>query len=258
MSAGLPDGYRPVESEGVSGFAWAAATPWLEAIVRDGQTLHEWAAERAAAQIGGGRAVVRVISAPASGPDRRAAWVCRRYRRGGAAASVLGDRYVASGEGRPLAELRASVAARARGVRTPAVVAGAAYRAGPFYRADLVTELVPDAPSLADLLFGREPAADTGALLGSAGRLVRGLEDAHVLHRDLNAGNIVVTSGPDGAHPWVLDLDRCRVLAIDGGATGDGMRRRLERSLVKLAGLHRRPLTTLEWEALRAGYEASP
>jgi 3-deoxy-D-manno-octulosonic acid kinase len=167
---------------------------------------------------------------------------------------VLGDRYLAGGVSRPLVELRASVAARARGVRTPVVVAGVAYRAGPFYRADLVTELVPDAPSLAELLFGGEPT-DRRALLASAGRLVRELEEARVLHRDLNAGNIVVPPGPEGARPWVLDLDRCRVLPLGERAPRDVMRIRLERSLTKLAERHGRLLTAIEWEALRTGYE---
>mgnify|MGYP001496550807 CR=1 FL=1 len=258
MSAGLPDGYRAVDAGGLSGFAWAAAAPWLEAIAQGGRTLDDWAAEHAGTEIGGGRARVRVVPAPVSGPDRRTSWACRRYRRGGAAAPVLVDRYLASGESRPLVELRASVAARARGVRTPAVIAGATYRAGPFYRADLVTELVPDAPNLADLLFGREPATDTGALLESVGGLVRELAEARAFHRDLNAGNIVVPSGSVGAEPWVLDLDRCRILPLGGRAHGDVMRRRLERSLAKLAKRHRRPLTALEWEALRAGYEGRP
>ncbi len=258
MSAGLPDGYRAVETAGVGGFAWAAAAPWLEAIARDRGTVDDWAADHAGTEIGGGRASVRVISAPVSGPDRRTSWACRRYRRGGAAAPVLGDRYLASGESRPLVELRASVAARARGVRTPAVIAGATYRAGPFYRADLVTELVPDAPSLADLMFCPGPATDTEALLGSVGRLVRELGEARVFHRDLNAGNVVVPSGAEGEHPWVLDLDRCRILPLGGRSHGDGMRRRLERSLAKLGERHRRPLTALEWAALRAGYEGHP
>ncbi len=254
MSAGLPDGYRAVEAAGVEGFAWAAAAPWLEAIVQGGRTLAAWTAAHSVTQVGGGRAGVRVVSAPVSGPHGRSHWACRRYLRGGAAAPLLGDRYLVSGESRPLAELRASVAARARDVRTPAVVAGVAYRAGPFYRADLVTELVPDAPSLADLVFSREPT-DRRALLRSAGRLVRELEDARVLHRDLHAGNIVIPLGPEGVRPWVLDLDRCRVLPLGDGAPRDVMRRRLERSLDKLGERHDRPLTAAEWEALRTGYE---
>jgi len=171
---------------------------------------------------------------------------------------VLDDRYFAAGESRPLAELRASVAARERGLRTPAVVAGAAYREGPFYRADLVTELVPDAPTLADVLFGSEPPFDTCVLLGSVGQLVRELVKARVVHHDLNAGNVVVSSGPEGAHPWVLDLDRCRILALHGPTPGHAMRRRLERSLAKLGVHHGRPLTALEWKALRTGYEERP
>jgi 3-deoxy-D-manno-octulosonic acid kinase len=245
--------------------------PWLEAAVRDGGTLDEWAAAGAHDVLRGGRAPARVVPAPVSGPDVRTRWVLRRFRRGGIVAPALGDRYLRAGEARPVTELRASVAARARGVRTPAIVAGAMYPAGPFYRADLVTELVPEARTLADSLFGDapggdeasegseasrdDPPVDSRAALRAAGRLVRSLEDARVLHADLNAGNILLRSVRGDLEPWVLDLDRCRVLSRDGPAPGAAMRGRLERSLRKLGNSHRRPLGSAEWEALRTGCE---
>lgn len=256
MTAELPDGYIAVEAPGVRGFAWAPAAPWLESALRDGERLAGWAAAHEGSAIAGGRAAVRSFPAPVEGPDRRERWACRRYRRGGALARALGDRYPRVGEIRPFAELLASASARARGVRTPAVVAGAAYLAGAFYRADIVTELVPRATTLADRLFVESSAADGGDLLVQAGRTVRTLEEARVLHRDLNASNIVVASGAESELLWVLDLDRCRILPEGGRPPGDDMRKRLERSLGKLARRHQRPLTRHEWEALSAGYEA--
>ncbi len=258
MSARLPEGYVSVEAAGARGFAWSAGTTWLESVLRDGGTLADWAGAGALGTRGGGRAPVLVVAAAVSGPDGRARWATRRYRRGGAAAALLGDRYLRGRRTRPEAELRASVAARARGVRTPAVVAGAVYPVGLFYRADLVTELVPDAHTLSDSLFGDDAHADADAALNAAGRLVRSLEEARVEHRDLNAGNIVLRSVSGGMEPWVLDLDRCRVVEVGGPRASGAMRGRLERSLTKLGHRHRRPLARAAWEALRVGYGERP
>jgi 3-deoxy-D-manno-octulosonic acid kinase len=164
------------------------------------------------------------------------------------------DRHFVGGAARPFLELAASAAARARGIPTPAVVAGAAYRAGPFYRAEIVTELVPEARTLSDVVWGGDPK-DREATLRGAGRAVAGLERARVEHRDLNAGNIVLAE--DGV-AWIIDLDRCRVLREDAEPPVGSMRRRLERSLRKLGALAERPLSASDWEMLRRGYEDPP
>lgn len=254
MSAGPIAGYMLVEAGGARAVAVQAAAPWLEKTLRDHGTLRDWAVPAATAVLVGGREGVRVVAAPVRGPDSATQWACRRYLRGGWAAALLGDRYLRSFGCRPMAELLASHQARARGVRTPAVVAAAWYPRGMFYRADLVTELVQGTHSLAEALFapGAEPAR--GEPLAAAGRLVRSLEEAAVEHADLNAGNVLVSSADPQAPAWVVDLDRCRVHGSGTQAPGLAMRRRLERSLVKLGGRRGRPLTAADWEALRDGY----
>ena len=220
-------------------------------------TLHEWAATRVDAQTMAGRGLVYSFGAPVSGPDARSRWVVRHYRRGGAAASYLGDRYLAVGVTRPEREFGASRVARARGVRTPGVIAGAWYRAGAFYRADVVTELVPDATSLADWLGSR--AADTdgpGAAvvdaLTRAGSLVATLAARGVMHADLNAMNVLLAGG----EAWAIDLDRATVTAGEP-VSSVAMARRLERSLRKVTEAAGAPLTEPEWAALRSGYGRS-
>lgn len=253
----LPEGYEPARhtAHGVEAFAHTAACTWLESVLENGTRLHDWGARHA---ISGrtGRGPVHVILAPAPGPDRRERWAFRHCRRGGGAARLLRDRHVALGAARPLRELRVSVEARLRGVRTPAVVAGAAYRTGAVYRADLVTELVPQTLALRDAVFGERATTDASTQLWSSGRLVRMLEEARVLHADLNAGNVLVGSGDDPA--WVVDLDRCRTLSSSSPHPKNAMRRRLERSLRKLAATYDRPLSAHEWEALRSGFESAP
>jgi 3-deoxy-D-manno-octulosonic acid kinase len=250
----LPPGYEARSVGGVTGFAWGPATAWLESVLSQGVGLHSWAASREEAKPLVGRGPVYAIGAPAPGPDGRPRWAVRRYRRGGRVAPILGDRYVRSGLPRPMRELMATAEARTRGIPAPAVVAGAVYPAGPFYRADLVTELIPDARTLEALIFGSGGSPDASDLLLEAGRFVRRLEEASVLHADLNASNVLLIRGNTESGARVVDLDRCRVLSAGARPIGDKMRRRLERSLRKLAGLYGRPFSTAEWDALTAGY----
>jgi len=250
----LPDGYDAVDATGVSAFAVASAVDWLEETVRGGETLYGWAERLPDRGQLSGRGVVYSVPAPSSGPDGRARWAVRHYRRGGVAARLLVDRYLAVGERRPHREAAAAAALRERGIPTPAVVAGATYGDGLFYRADLVTELVPGAADLAEVVFGsgghREQA------LRVAGRLVALLGRAGVEHADLNAKNILLAETDQGARAYVLDLDRCTVGTAGATAGASPMRRRLERSLRKLEDRAGRTLTTAEWAALRDGVES--
>lgn len=258
MSAGpLPEGYRAVALNGIDAFAWAAAEGWLAGALAEGASLHGWAGRRAVESLAG-RGPVHVIAAGAKGPGGSSRWAVRHYRRGGAMAPLLGDRYWLTGPSRPLRELEASHHARARGVRTPAVVAGAAYYAGlsrvvGLYRADLVTEVVPQARSLATLLTqGVAPVADA---LRRAGRLVRALERAGVQHPDLSTGNILLD---DVGEAWIVDLDRARTESRPSARTGRMMLARLERSLRKHDRTSRTALPPEAWAALRAGFEEAP
>jgi 3-deoxy-D-manno-octulosonic acid kinase len=252
VTARLPDGYDLVTRRGTRGFAWAHASDWLEDTLARAGTLEGWASVGQGA--GAGRGVARARPAPVRGPEGRARWVCRHYRRGGWIAPLLGDRYMGVGTERPFRELAASVAARARGVRTPAVVAGAVYRAGPVYRADLVTEEVPDTRSLADWLHEVHDRPTDDDLLLRAGRVVASLERARVAHADASAGNILLArEGP----AWIVDLDRAVVLP-PGAPMPSRMRARLERSLRKLCAARGLPPTASAWDALYAGYEGDP
>ncbi len=248
--AGLPEGYVPVRQRGIDAFAWEPAAPWLVEVLDRHASLATWAASHTVGTLAG-RGPVRVVPAHAAGPGGSAGWAVRHYRRGGWAAALLGDRYLALGPPRPHREVHASALARARGVRTPAVVAGAAYAAaGVFYRADLVTELVPAARPLSDVVVAADQAEATRALR-HAGRLIAGLARAGVAHADLHVGNVLIDAAGE---EWVLDLDRARVSPQGGVAAGPRMLARLERSLRKLARRSGRAITTTELRALRDGF----
>lgn len=257
---------RTVRTADAWGFAVPEATPWLEETLGAGRTLHDWAASRKGTRALRGRGEVYSVPAPAQGPDRRARWVVRHYYRGGAVARYLHDRYFAVGRPRPLREAEAARGARDRGVSTPAVVAGAVYPAGLFYRADVVTEEIPLASDLAEVLFGNNPLVlDPAKALLAVGRFVRGLEHAGILHPDLNAKNLVLRArggetegqnGEDEGLPTVhlVDLDRCCARDMGVPVPVFAMRRRLERSLRKFEHLRRHHLPRSQWTALRRGF----
>lgn len=253
----LPPGYQERSSGTGVGFAWNAAADWLEAVLAGGQTLHGWAAGREDAKPLVGRGTLYAVDAPTAGPEGRHRWAVRRYYRGGLMAPLLRDRHLPTRATRPIRELWATVEARARGVPAPAVVAGAVYPAGPFYRADLATELVPDGRTLEALVFGSGGTPDASELLAHAGRLVGALERALVLHVDLNAANVLLVRDDTASGARVVDLDRCVVFPLGARAFGPMMRKRLERSLRKLSRRYGRDIGSHEWDALRAGYEES-
>jgi 3-deoxy-D-manno-octulosonic acid kinase len=180
--------------------------------------------------------------------------VVRRYRRGGAVASMLGDRYLRVGEARPLRELRVSAAARERGVRTPEVRAAVLHQDSWFVRGDLATEYIDRTEDLAQLGFGQSIAnqGEMAAAWTAAGRLVRELASAGLSHPDLNLKNILIRYTANGPQAWVIDLDRCRMGRADAGA----MWRRLLRSLGKWERTTARSLSVGMRDALEAGYKS--
>lgn len=253
-----PEGYEAASGPGSWGFASPGALAWLDQCLDSGRTLHGWASEEASRRELTGRGRVFSIVAPAAGPDARRRWVVRHYRRGGAVASLLGDRYLALGAYRPVRETEASLEARGRGILTPAVVAGAVYPAGIFYRADLVTEEVPGARDLSEILFGSDSAGlTTDTALHAAGTLVRGLERAGIHHPDLNAKNIVLAPGVRGFTAHLVDLDRCCARPRGVPAPAFAMRGRLKRSLRKFEARTGRSLPSSAWKALESAYGKS-
>jgi 3-deoxy-D-manno-octulosonic acid kinase len=205
--------------------------------------MHDWAAAQPGARAFEGRGAAYAVHGAGAG------WVVRHYRRGGSVAWILGDRYVRIGALRPLRELHASVLARDRGVATPEIVAAVVYPSGAFYRADLVTRLIPDSADLADTALGTARAGPAARIASwhAAGALLRGAFAAGIRHADLNLRNILIrrrdgavaetaaAAHPDGSRAVLLDLDRAEVRdgAVPAGARA-AMLRRLHRSRRKL------------------------
>ena len=241
--------------------AWCVpvAQPWVQTTLGEGGTLYASAAAADDVLELRGRGPVYAFAAPDG-----SRWVARRYRRGGAVASLLGERYVRSGAPRPFREMNATDEARRRGIPAPRVLAAAVYPDGPFYRGDLVTEYIAGTRDLAALLFGAAaPEAGAGAgvaeedpqlreaALRDAGHLLARMARAGVEHPDLNAKNVLLEERDGRVSAFLVDLDRVRVHPPGEALPPEPMRSRLERSLRKFERATGRRLGEAEWRALR-------
>ncbi|MGQ0562161.1 MAG: lipopolysaccharide kinase InaA family protein [Gemmatimonadota bacterium] len=210
----------------------------MRALLNQHQTLYD-----AAAAFPGARPIAGRGTAYAIRPEGHS-WLVRHYRRGGAVARLLADRYVAMAGNRALHELRVSEAARARGLATPAVVAAACYRSGIFARFDIIVGFIDRARDLAQLLF--EERIVSAQDVARAASLITDCMRHGLQHPDLNLKNVLLT--PTAA--YVLDLDGCALTDQRSPAQVHAMRRRFLRSLEKwqsrtgrvIADTHRRTL----------------
>lgn len=217
-----------------------AAPDWFDA--------GHWRALGALRSGGGGRGGVLFIDTPAG----ECVW--RHYRRGGAVARALDDRYLWRGRDRSrgFAEFRLLQRLRALQLPVPVAVAARVRRSGWYYRADLITRCIPAARTMAEQL------AATGLDEGLAARIGATIAAFHrhgVYHADLNAHNVLVNA--QGIH--LIDFDR-GALRPPQTAWQQGNLARLKRSLLKL-GAARDGAEAFErglWAALLRGYRRGP
>lgn len=177
------------------------------------------------------------------------AWVLRHYRRGGMVSDVIKDRYAWFGISRSRAfrewYLLAEIARL--GLPVPAPIAARVVRSGNAYRADLITECVKDASTLADRLRRQPMEAVSWQALG---RTIARFHAAGVWHADLNANNILLDA--HGAFT-LIDFDHSRIRSP--GRWRLRNLRRLRRSLDKLDAEHSEfHFAEADWGALHGGY----
>lgn len=254
-----PPGFQVVDHPGVRVLARTEVAPWVRYVIEGGSTLHDAAGSERDVVALEGRAPVFVIPAKLPRGLRRRGgqrWVVRKYARGGRVLpKLLGDKYLGVGLPRPFHEARVSEEVRERGVPTPRVLAAATYSAGAFYRGDLVTEMIPDASDLVDVLFDNRRKGAGGAgerldALAASGSLVRVMAEAGLHHRDLHAGNILLQWEGTAPRARILDLDLSRLLPRGARAPASAMVRRLKRSLRKWEGRTGLRLSQREWATL--------
>jgi 3-deoxy-D-manno-octulosonic acid kinase len=207
------------------------------------QAVHAFDAVAAASEPRG-RGKVRYLALPF------AEAVLRRYRRGGFAARFSEDWYLWRGRDatRPFREFRLTAALHADGLPVPRPLAARYLRAGLGYRADLITERIPDAETLAEhVQAGR--AIDWAAI----GRLLARFHRRGLWHADLNAHNVMIDAT---CGLWLIDLDRGRLRAPDR-AWMRGNLLRLKRSLLKVGAAERvQDFEASVWPRLLAAHAA--
>lgn len=179
-------------------------------------------------------------------------WVLRHFRRGGLVGRIISDRYLGCRpeQSRSWSEWRLLAELYQRGLPVPRPVAASVRCGFGSYRADLLTEQIPDALSLAAHL-AEQPLLKE--LWVSIGACLRRFHEQGICHADLNANNILI----DGrAQIHLIDFDRGSIRPA-----GDWSRQnlqRLKRSLLKIQGnsvdFH---YSEQDWQHLQQGYQAS-
>lgn len=132
-------------------------------------------------------------------------FVLRHYRRGGLVGQLFSDdRYFFTGKkrSRPWREFALLGKLNQLGLPAPVPVAIRLIREGLFYRADLITRLIPNARDLSTLLVHQRLSS---AVWLQVGRVIRQFHDAGVDHSDLNIHNIMLD---ENGKIWIIDLDK--------------------------------------------------
>jgi 3-deoxy-D-manno-octulosonic acid kinase len=214
-----------------------------------------------AGAVAGGRGSAWRVQTPAG------AAVLRHYRRGGAVARLLGDRYwwQHADRTRPFVEFRLLQRLQSLHLPVPQPLAARYRRSRFFYRADLMTRLIADATTLAERLAARRADAATMRRVGAT---IAQFHAAGVWHADLNAHNVLLVDVPEHAslyshddattRIYLIDFDRGELRSRDEQWPEENLAR-LRRSLLKLgaAGDGEAAFDNALWQPLRAGYSAA-
>ena len=203
-----------------------------------------WLEQQLATETVGGRGQVLFIR------DHDRHWVLRHYRRGGLIAKFVVDRYVWRGAAatRSFREFRLLQQLVKYELPVPIPIAARYVQAGGSYRADLITQEISGACSLAACL---RDAPLTIAQWQEVGHVLARFHALGVQHADLNAHNIVFDV--DNA-VYVLDFDR-GCLCTPQRRWIDKVLARLLRSLNKLHAQDDIHFSQTDWQYLQAAHD---
>jgi 3-deoxy-D-manno-octulosonic acid kinase len=247
-----PPDVVPVTASHAQGLAERLVVPALLRALDGGRTLHAWAESQPGARAFQGRATAWAVTL---GPE---AVVVRHSTHGGVLAPVTGDLFRAPT--RAPAEFESSRRIAAMGIPTPAVIAYVVYPAAlGFARADVATREVPHGEDLLAALARLGAEERRVSVLPAVAALLEAMTAGGVQHPDLNAKNILLAPGADGAPvAWLLDTDVVTFGAAGDAAIGAANRARLARSLAKRAGALASPLEAIDRELLGLIVEPAP
>lgn len=175
-------------------------------------------------------------------------WVLRHYHRGGFIAKFVYDQYVWCGldRCRSFREWHLLRALHASGLPVPRPIAARVERRGVVYRADIITEFLPDTRALSAYLAEGGP---DDVYWPKIGAMLRGIHEHGADHPDITAHNILLDTA---GGVFLVDFDNARLRRP--GAWQEAGLARLERSLKKVAGEIGRPFEEPTWKRLEAAY----
>ncbi len=163
--------------------------------------------------------------------------VLRPFHRGGLIGKFNRDRYFYArvGDSRAMREFMLLNWMRTQGLPVPWPVAARHRASGLFYRADLITERIPNARPLAEVLLECAIQEHSWSRIGT---VIRQMHSLGVYHADLNCRNVLLDASE---RVWLIDFDKCK-RRVPGGWMQRNLAR-LKRSLVKT----RRENSDLNW-----------
>lgn len=201
-----------------------------------------WEATGAAIHSTTGRGAVLMLERGAE------TWVLRHYHRGGYVARFVYDQYLWLGlnRSRSFREWRLLRELHAEGLPVPKPIAARVQRRGLVYRADLITEFLPDTRALSSYLANGGPADAAWPRIGA---MLAALHRHGVDHPDVTAHNILLDSS---GRVFLVDFDNAR--RRPPGAWQEAGLRRLRRSLAKVARETGQRFSETGWRSLEHAY----
>ena len=159
--------------------------------------------------------------------------VLRHYWRGGLVSKLLRDQYFYTGlkNTRAYKEYQLLIELQQRGLSAPAPIAARITLHKAIYRGDLITQAIPDAKSLLDILKIR---VLTTAEITTIGQTIADFHQQGVFHADLNINNIMLD---DSGKAYLIDFDRGHLVAPLHASLKANIQR-LNRSFIKEKGRH--------------------
>ena len=155
--------------------------------------------------------------------------VLRHYYRGGMISKFINDLYFWRGlyKTRAIDELQMLSIMQGMNLPTPIPVAAHIHRVGFVYKADIVTQMIPQAKTLSRMLTNQAISIKDWEHIGS---VIRKFHNKNCNHIDLNAHNILLDAKSE---IFLIDFDKSRIEKITGAWCQDNLDR-LQRSLIKL------------------------
>jgi 3-deoxy-D-manno-octulosonic acid kinase len=177
--------------------------------------------------------------------------VLRHYWRGGLIGRLLSDQYFYTGlkNTRIYKEYLLLVELEHRGLNVPKPLAAQIAYRGLIYRGDLITQAIPNAESLLDILKIRAVSDDE---IISIGKTIADFHQQGVFHADLNINNIMLDNS---GKVYIIDFDRGRLVKPMHTCL-KGNIQRLNRSFIKEKGRNSRFYwDSAQWQLLINAYQ---